>query len=87
VRIPGAARAGPLGAPLVYSLADQFAAEVAQLCATVVTDGQWQLFLDQHRPLRHHSSGRPLTGRAADDRAGPANKIRLWMPEVLEDLA
>jgi phage/plasmid-like protein (TIGR03299 family) len=49
---------------LVHSLADQFAAEVAQLCATTVTDRQWRLFLDRHAPLLHHVTGRALTGRA-----------------------
>jgi len=48
---------------LVHSLADEFAAEVAQLCAITVTPGQWQRFLDVQVP-RMDATGQPLTGRA-----------------------
>jgi len=47
----------------VHSLGDEFAAEVAQLCATTVTPGQWQRFLDVQVP-RVDAMGQPLTGRA-----------------------
>jgi hypothetical protein len=33
------------------TIADEFAAEVAKLCATVVTRPQWEQFLDRHVPL------------------------------------
>jgi len=45
------------------SHADEFAAEVAQLCATTVTPGQWQRFLDVQVP-QADATGQPLTGRA-----------------------
>jgi len=48
---------------LVHTLADEFAAEVAQLCATTVTASQWQRFLDAQVP-RVDATGQPLTGRA-----------------------
>jgi hypothetical protein len=35
---------------LVHTLADEFAAEVAQLCATTVTPTKWSRFLDLHVP-------------------------------------
>jgi len=47
----------------VHSLGDEFAGEVAQLCATTVTHGQWQRFLDAQVP-RVDATGQPLTGRA-----------------------
>jgi len=49
---------------MVYSVADEFAAEVKQLCATMVTDRQWQAFLDAHVP-QVDPQGHPLEGRAA----------------------
>jgi len=48
---------------MVHTLADEFAAEVAQLCAITVTPGEWQRFLDVQVP-RVDASGQPLTGRA-----------------------
>ena len=48
---------------MVHTLADDFAHEVAQLCATTVTDAQWARFLDAHVP-RHGADGEPLTARA-----------------------
>jgi phage/plasmid-like protein (TIGR03299 family) len=48
---------------LVHTLGDEFAAEVRQLCATTVTDGQWALFLDAQVPSLDHQ-GKPLTGRS-----------------------
>jgi phage/plasmid-like protein (TIGR03299 family) len=48
---------------LVHTLADEFAAEVKELCATTVTDAQWAAFLDHHGPRLDHE-GQPLTGRS-----------------------
>ena len=48
---------------LVHNLADDFAAEVARLCATTVTAGQWQRFLDVQVP-QVDAMGQPLAGRA-----------------------
>jgi len=48
---------------LVHTLGDEFAAEVAQLCAITVTPGQWQRFLDTQVP-QVDATGQPLTGRA-----------------------
>ena len=36
---------------LVHTIADEYAAEVAQLCATTVTDSQWFKFLDTWIPI------------------------------------
>ena len=49
---------------MVHTLADDFAAEVTQLCATTVTDAQWRGFLDVHVPRADPQTGRPLQGRA-----------------------
>ncbi len=49
---------------MVHTLADEFAAEIEQLCATTVSPTQWQAFLDQHVPCVDQNS-RPLHGRAA----------------------
>jgi phage/plasmid-like protein (TIGR03299 family) len=48
---------------IVHTLADEFAAEVAQLCATPVSAAQWGRFLDLAVP-RTDSQGQPLTGRS-----------------------
>ena len=48
---------------LVHSLGDEFAAEVAQLCATTVTPAQWQRFLDSQVP-QVDATRQALTGRA-----------------------
>lgn len=58
---------------LVHSIADDFAAEVAQLCRVTVTDRQWTAFLDTHTEI----TGK--TGRArtlADRQRGDLD--RLW---------
>ena len=48
---------------LVHTLADEFAAEVKELCALTVSDRQWAAFLDvQVRVLDHQQQ--PLTGRS-----------------------
>lgn len=49
---------------LVHTVADEFAAEVARLCATRVTDRQWEQFLDVIVPRTQHS-GAPLSLRSA----------------------
>jgi phage/plasmid-like protein (TIGR03299 family) len=49
---------------MVHALADDFAAEVEQLCATTVTPTQWHVFLDRHVPRADARTGRPLEGRA-----------------------
>ena len=49
---------------MVFTLADEFAAEVAQLCATPVSTGQWQRFLDLHVPQVDPTTGQRLTGRS-----------------------
>ena len=58
---------------MVHTLADEFTTEVAQLCATTVTDRQWATFFDQHVPILDPASGQPLTGRSltmADKKRG-----------------
>lgn len=47
---------------MVHSIADDFAAEVAQLCATKVSDGDWAKFLDEIAPTA--VDGEAKTGRA-----------------------
>jgi len=44
-------------------MADEFAAQVATLCATPVTANQWSRFLDLTVPTVDRS-GQPLTGRS-----------------------
>ncbi|GAA4100929.1 DUF932 domain-containing protein [Actinomadura miaoliensis] len=36
---------------IIYQVADDFAAEVAALCRTTVSDTEWNAFLDAHAPL------------------------------------
>jgi hypothetical protein len=48
---------------MVYTVADEFAAEVARLCATPVGERQWAQFLDAGVP-RVNADGGLLTGRA-----------------------
>jgi len=49
---------------MVHTLADDFAAEVAELCCVEVTQSQWEAFLDAHIPRVHTTTGLPLTGRS-----------------------
>ena len=49
---------------MVHTLADDFAAEVAALCAIEVSPPQWQAFLDAEVPRVDTTTGQPLTGRA-----------------------
>ena len=48
---------------VVHTLADDFAREVTELCATTVTEGQWERFLDTY-VSRVDKTGVPLKGRA-----------------------
>lgn len=48
---------------MVHTIADDFAASVAELCATTVTDAQWAAFLDEIAP-REDEKGEVKTGRA-----------------------
>jgi len=49
---------------MVHTLAEDFAAEVAQLCAVQVNDPQWRHFLDSHVPMVDPATSRLLVGRA-----------------------
>ncbi|MCW2496430.1 DUF932 domain-containing protein [Jatrophihabitans sp.] len=49
---------------MVHTLADDFAAEIARLCAIEVTRTQWGRFLDLHVPTVD-TDGNRLTGRSA----------------------
>ena len=69
---------------LVHTLGDEFAAEVAKLCATTVTHGQWQRFLDAKVP-RVDAMRQPLTGRAltlADTKRGTLAELYRSDPRV-----
>jgi phage/plasmid-like protein (TIGR03299 family) len=46
---------------IIYEVADDFAAEVAELCNTTVSDRQWAAFLDAHAPLPEEDKGRKRT--------------------------
>ena len=48
---------------LIHTLAEEFAAEVAQLCHIEVTRAQWSRFLDAHLPSVNQA-GQRLTGRS-----------------------
>jgi phage/plasmid-like protein (TIGR03299 family) len=48
---------------MIYTVADDFAREVARLCAVPVSPGQWKRFLALQTPT-HGLSGQTLTGRA-----------------------
>ena len=56
---------------LVHTLADEFAAEVAQLCATPVTPTQWSRFLDLPGPPHGHP-GAAADGQGAHPRGQEA---------------
>jgi phage/plasmid-like protein (TIGR03299 family) len=60
------AQLGParLALQLVHNLADDFAAEVASLCATTVSDSEWRHFLDRLVPRVDPKTSRLLEGRA-----------------------
>ncbi len=48
---------------VIHTLAEEFTTEIAQLCATTVTDDQWQQFVDLATPSTD-TEGKPLAGRA-----------------------
>lgn len=48
---------------LIHTMAEEFAAEVASLCATKITPSQWDRFLELFVP-QVDAQGQPLTGRA-----------------------
>lgn len=69
---------------MVHTLAEDFAVEVAALCATDVTSRQWQQFLDQHVP-RTDDVGKPLEGRSrtlADAKRDTLNQLYRNDPRV-----
>ena len=49
---------------MVFTLAEDFAAEVSTLCSITVTPNQWGHFLDRHVPRVDPKSSQPLTGRS-----------------------
>jgi phage/plasmid-like protein (TIGR03299 family) len=46
---------------IVHTIADEFAAQVAKLCAATVTDKQWRSFLEAHVPIEAGVEGRGTT--------------------------
>lgn len=70
---------------MVHTLADEFAAEVAQLCAVKVTPSQWGRFLDLQVPRTDGKTGEPLAGRAqtlADKKRETLGALYLADPRV-----
>jgi phage/plasmid-like protein (TIGR03299 family) len=62
---------------ILHTLADEFAAEVAELCATPVTSAQWNAFLDELMP-RVDTHDQPLTARSltiADNKRDTINRL------------
>jgi phage/plasmid-like protein (TIGR03299 family) len=62
---------------MIHSLADEFAAEIAQLCAIEVSQQQWARFLDAHVPLVDEKDA-PLTKRSlglAEAKRGALSKL------------
>jgi phage/plasmid-like protein (TIGR03299 family) len=49
---------------MIHTIADDFAREVAAMCATPVSEGQWSAFLDAYVPMIHARTGEALTGRS-----------------------
>ena len=69
---------------MIHTIADDFAAEVATLCATEVTNRQWQQFLDLQVP-RTDQNGQPLKGRSltmADTKRDALNRLYTHDPRV-----
>ena len=69
---------------MIHTLADDFAAEVATLCATPVSPTQWARFLDLNVP-RTDQKGQPLTGRSltmADNKRETLNRLYTRDPRV-----
>lgn len=62
---------------MVHTIADDFAREVATLCATTVPPTKWECFLDAHVP-RADQAGQLLTGRTlamADRKRNALNRL------------
>jgi len=69
---------------VIHTLADEFAAEIAQMCATPVTPVQWSQFLNLTVP-RTDPQGQPLTGRSltmADTKRDTLSKLYAYDPRV-----
>ena len=69
---------------VIHTLADEFAAEIAQLCATPVTPIQWSQFLDL-TVSRTDPQGADLTGRSltmADTKRDTLKKLYAYDPRV-----
>jgi phage/plasmid-like protein (TIGR03299 family) len=60
---------------LIHSLADDFATEVATLCATPVSDLEWSKFLDAHVPSLD-DKGVPLVGRLLTMAQNKRNRLQ-----------
>jgi phage/plasmid-like protein (TIGR03299 family) len=68
---------------MIHDIADEFALEVATMCATAVSERQWSAFLDAYVPTVHPTTGEALKGRALTiaDRKRAALK-RLYRSDV-----
>jgi phage/plasmid-like protein (TIGR03299 family) len=70
---------------MIHTLADDFTAEVATLCATQVTANQWNQFLDAHTPRHHPGTRQLLTGRSltsADKKRDTLQRLYRHDPRV-----
>ncbi len=70
---------------MVHTLAKDFAAEIAALCAIPVKPAQWRGFLDRHVPRTDPSTSRPLKGRAlthADNKRARLDELYQHDPRV-----
>jgi len=66
---------------IVYTMADAFAQEVVQLCATPVTPSQWGRFLDLLVP-RADADGQPLEGRALTQATSERDRLdQMWLAD------
>jgi phage/plasmid-like protein (TIGR03299 family) len=63
---------------LVHTIADDFAAQVAELTNTVVSEGDWSKFLDSFAPLPEEEKGRSRT--MAENKRAALNK--LWFHDT-----
>jgi len=69
---------------LIHTISDEFAAEIATLCATEVRSDQWARFLDQHVVMTGEHE-QPLTGRAltmANTKRDTLNRLYRTDPRV-----
>ncbi len=61
---------------VVHTIADDFAAEVKQLCATSVSDAQWRAFVEAHVPLPKPGADKTNRGRTiAEEKRGKLHKL------------